>query len=53
MGSQSRYHGLTGVKQRQPQANVAARTRKTKLVANKKPLLAEIQATLKATKEVS
>jgi hypothetical protein len=52
MGSSSRFHGLTGVKQRQPKSNVAKRVRNDRLVAAKQPLLAEIRKTLKDTPEV-
>jgi hypothetical protein len=52
MGSQSKFHGLTGISSRRIKSNVAKRARKGKLNESKKPNLAEIQATLKNTPEV-
>lgn len=53
MGARSKRHGLTGVKFRQPKSNVAARNRKAKLNARKKPLLDSILAAIKSVSESS
>jgi hypothetical protein len=53
MGSRSIYHGLTGISSRRIKSNVSKRTRKSRLNEAKKPHLAEINETLKATPEIS
>lgn len=53
MGSRSKFHGLTGIKSRQPKSNVNDRARKAKLKEKKQPLLDEISGALKGVSEVS
>jgi hypothetical protein len=52
MGSQSKFHGLTGISSRRIKSNVAKRARKTKLNERKKAVNSEISKALKSIPEV-
>jgi len=52
MGSQSKFHGLTGISSRRIKSNPAKRARKTRLNERKKTVNAAISETLKNTPEI-
>ncbi len=52
MGSQSKFHGLTGISSRRIKSNVSKRNRKTRLNSKKVEANTKMREVLKSTPEI-